>query len=1448
MNKKALLLLIPFAAGTLVGCTPKDQPKTECDSAVVHVDKETASMKVGDTLQLNATIDKEGCSITWSSSAVDIASVDSSGIVTANAVGTADIIANGKTVCVVTVTQDGPGPVNPKHAGTEADPYDSEDAALVANSLEEGGVTSESFYIKGTVEKFEETFSTKYGNYSFNIGNNFICWRLMNGPEKAPFAEGDIEIGDEVVVFAQIKKFHQDAKDDKPARNLLETEGGYVVSVKKDGPQEPSLSLDKSTASLKIGKTVTISATVKNTDEAIAWSIEGTAASMVVSGDNKSVTLTGESVGSATVKAKLNNAGLEKSCVVSVSEPAPVGQGAVYTFENDKESAQNWSAIGEDGFKKATVGEGDEIITGYKDGENAYIGGNGGSGDTAWNIWNCLKVGKSGSQGKITIKLDSDLSFESIKFSVIGARDDGTLVVNGISKDVTKKATKDDLEPMVLEYDIGGGISELTLTSKPNPGSKENFGICITRIEFVGRQEAVLESISADITKKSYEVGDELSLDGLTVTGHYSDGNDAPITEGITTSLAEGHIMDLEDTSLTVYVGEIHTDIELTVTDPTLVLDYIAMSGVKETYYAGQKLGAITVKAHYIGGTEIDVSNQAVLKIGDTVVDADHIMAIGETSVVASFEDETDELTFTVVEDTVTELTIATEAHRNFYTGDEFVGEKINASYASGKVEEDVNATFVGYDMDNAGEQTVTVSYGGAGTTYGITVNKLVVFAKATEIEVGDVVAFVTEGASMELTGFSTTSTIYGIGTAYNTNIKHTYEIEVVAGSEDGTFAFKVGDNYISWSSGNSLNCSATEVNKSSSWKVSFNDSGNATIANANDETRVIWWNVNSPRFACYTGKSDGDGYKAVQIYKEPAAPAVLQEIVVSSSEHREFYLNSEFVPETIMAKFDKGADVDVTDKAVFEDYDMKTAGEQKVKVSYGGKETSYDITVFGTPAPAIKSISINADGMLKEYCDEDDIDLNGVKVYAHYESGDPVELDASKYSLTCSPEKADIDSKKTTLTATLLDTEAGVEPAILDVDLTVTAKPAPVEDVVDTLDADLFIEKGVTGKYTAFENVVSTAGIKYSGSVARNGEDAHLGALQINTSSNKSCIYTMLSNREVKKISATFNGTNTKKISIYGKNASFSSNDTAGATLLGELSATGSFDVTGSYRNILIVSNGAVYLDDISVSWSSTVLENKAESVSLNETEKTIGVGEDTAFDLVAFVDGIGDPGSVTWSSNSEHATVTDGHVVGVSAGDATITAASVLDPSLKATCAVTVSAGPVEKSIYKLDTTDEATKGTNSGYGTTGEVTYNDVTWNAKGNMTMNPWRIGGKKAAIGGGDGTEGVQSVYTKTAISSNNIDKVVFTAGNVTITTSKLVISVFADAADAAAGSGDSLVEQKVFTENLKADGVFEFARTKESWAGCYFRFDFYVTNNTTSAKFWEFKTVEFFAK
>lgn len=132
--------------------------------------------------------------------------------------------------------------------------------------------------------------------------------------------------------------------------------------------------------------------------------------------------------------------------------------------------------------------------------------------------------------------------------------------------------------------------------------------------------------------------------------------------------------------------------------------------------------------------------------------------------------------------------------------------------------------------------------------------------SKATAIAVGDEIIFVCETATVEMNGFYSTS--YAYGTAYTDAPMGEYLWTVADGASEGTYAF-VNSNgaYLAWSSGNSAKTSNT-LDTNSSWTVTFDESGNAVVANAADSTRLLQWNATNPRFACYTSTQT-----AIQIY-----------------------------------------------------------------------------------------------------------------------------------------------------------------------------------------------------------------------------------------------------------------------------------------------------------------------------------------------------------------------------------------------------------------------------------------------------------------------------------------------------------------------------------------------------------------------------------------------------
>ncbi len=123
---------------------------------------------------------------------------------------------------------------------------------------------------------------------------------------------------------------------------------------------------------------------------------------------------------------------------------------------------------------------------------------------------------------------------------------------------------------------------------------------------------------------------------------------------------------------------------------------------------------------------------------------------------------------------------------------------------------------------------------------------------KTETLTVGDVVIMAgeTQSATKELTAVTTSGTTIGTATDYTGTPAGTYPLTIVAGSAEGSIAFKTtAGTYLSWSSGNSLT-TAESVADASSWTVAY--SNGFTVTNVGTTARILQYNASSPRFACY--------------------------------------------------------------------------------------------------------------------------------------------------------------------------------------------------------------------------------------------------------------------------------------------------------------------------------------------------------------------------------------------------------------------------------------------------------------------------------------------------------------------------------------------------------------------------------------------------------------------
>ena len=87
-------------------------------------------------------------------------------------------------------------------------------------------------------------------------------------------------------------------------------------------------------------------------------------------------------------------------------------------------------------------------------------------------------------------------------------------------------------------------------------------------------------------------------------------------------------------------------------------------------------------------------------------------------------------------------------------------------------------------------------------------------------------------------------------------NIAGTDVVELTLGGNSDGWTFVYNDNYLSWSSGNTLTTSDSGNANASKWTVASKTVGGFTgfaLTNVGNTDRVLYYNSGSPRFACYT-------------------------------------------------------------------------------------------------------------------------------------------------------------------------------------------------------------------------------------------------------------------------------------------------------------------------------------------------------------------------------------------------------------------------------------------------------------------------------------------------------------------------------------------------------------------------------------------------------------------
>lgn len=156
-----------------------------------------------------------------------------------------------------------------------------------------------------------------------------------------------------------------------------------------------------------------------------------------------------------------------------------------------------------------------------------------------------------------------------------------------------------------------------------------------------------------------------------------------------------------------------------------------------------------------------------------------------------------------------------------------------------------------------------------------------------------------------------------------------------------------------------------------------------------------------------------------------------------------------------------------------------------------------------------------------------------------------------------------------------------------------------------------------------------------------------------------------------------------------------------------------------------------------------------------------------------------------------------------------------------------------------YTLDgRTADSSAGSSSGYATESLITQSEVQWGVYGNTTMGPWRIGGLKKSSKSDPAQTADRTISSKAAVTSQEVESVKLEVGgasSITVNSLKLYV-----------GTAEGLHDISEVAVDFTANSTMTFDKPSgDVWANGFFTVIFNLTNNTTSNKFVEFKTLSF---
>ena len=641
---------------------------------------------------------------------------------------------------------------------------------------------------------------------------------------------------------------------------------------------------------------------------------------------------------------------------------------------------------------------------------------------------------------KTTYGHGDSLSLEGGKIEVTYA--DGTKQTPEMTSDmVTETSTSSsvNMSPAESEYGINHKVTKnLTIKYEENGTQKT----ATYEIEIINK----ITSIKMHTTPKTnYNVNDTLDVTNGEILVTRQTGE--PEVKEITKDMVTGFDSSKENTKLPLKVtytenGETkETSYEVSVKDSVTSIS-IKANPSKTEYKYGESLDLTGATISVVKG-----SGTIDLPITDNMVSGYDPTTVGKQTVKVSYGGKDTRFEVTV-KDYVKDITLTAPTKTEYKYGEalDLTGGKVQKVMASGAQEPavdltDSSVTVSGYNANKTGKQTITVEYEGIQKTFEITVKntvKTIEITAPTKTTYGHGDSLSLEGGKIEVTYADGTKQTPEMTSDMVTETSTSSSVNMSPAESEYGINHKVTKNLTIKYEENGTQKTATYeieiINKITSIKMhttpKTNYNVNDTLDVTNGEILVTRQtgepevkeitkdmvtgfdsskeNTKLPLKVTYTenGETKETSY---EVSVKDSVTSISIKANPSKTEYK-YGESLDLTGATISVVKGSGTiDLPITDNMV-SGYDPTTVGKQTVKVSYGGKDTRFEVTV----KDYVKDITLTAPTKT-EYKYGEALDLTGGKVQKVMASGaqEPA-VDLTDSSVTVSGYNANKAGKQT--------------------------------------------------------------------------------------------------------------------------------------------------------------------------------------------------------------------------------------------------------------------------------------------------------------------------------------------------------------------------------------------------------------------------------------------------